>query len=349
MRTLVIGATGFVGRALCRRLLEAGHEVVALTRAAARAAPLQALGARVAEGNIADPNSVAQAAQGCDWVFHCAHESSHRAPKGAFDWINVAGTENVVAAARSAGVQRLVVVSCADATLLNRPRINWKETQALGQQPFDACSRSLLLSEELALNASDGQLEVVAVRPPLLWGPGEHSLMPALCREAQGGRVALFGSGDNLLSTLHVENLVEALILAASAAEAPGRCYHVADGEVHTAAEFLGQLCEALGLPPPRRGVYFLSYLAAELREALRLPGPWRRDVIQRGRGLLLDCTGAAQDLGYEPVISAEEGLRELQQWARSQGGPKALCKLARQPADAADVEIHAKTAAEHS
>ena len=333
----VTGATGFVGAALTRRLLAGGHDVRALGRAegSPSAAPD---GVRMVAASLGDPNRIAEALSGAEVVFHCAAENSSRAAPNACAWINVAGTENVINAARSAGVRRVVHVSCCDATLVNRDRVSWKESQQLGEAPLDAFSRSKLLAEELALQASGKAIQVCVLRPAWVWGPGDRRVLPGLCREGTGGRVQLCGRGENLVPTLYVENLVDALLLAADAEAAAGRCYHILDNEVLNAAEFIGQLCRSVGLPGPARGNYTLAYARAWLRERLGQPGLTRADVVRRGRSALFDGSAAANDLGYEARVTIEEGMQRLAAWAKQLGGPAGIARTERQPASEHDV-----------
>jgi len=335
----VTGATGFVGAALIRRLLAAGHEVRALgrTEVATGAAPD---GLHAISASLGDPNRMAEAMRGAEVVFHCAAENSSRSAPNACAWINVAGTENVINAARGAGVRRVVHVSCCDATLVNRDRVSWKESHPLGEQPLDAFSRSKLLAEELALQASGEAIQVCALRPAWVWGPGDRRTLPALCREAARGRVQLCGRGENLVPTVYVENLVDALLLAADAEAARGRCYHILDNEVLNAAEFIGQLCSSIGLSAPARGSYALAYARAWLGERLQQPGLTRADVVRRGRSALFDGTAAANDLGYEAHVTIAEGMESLAAWAKEVGGPSGIARTERQPATEHDVSV---------
>lgn len=330
---LVTGATGFVGYALTRRLLEIGWPVAVLLRESHDARGLDRQGAELHVGDLADPNSIARAADGRELIFHCAGESSAHASPHALSWIHVAGTENVVHAARHAGVKRLVHLSCADVSLINRDRMHWKEDAVLTQAPLGNYARSKLLAEELALQASDRELMVTALRPAWLWGAGDHTNLPVLCAEARSGGVHLFSGGHNLMATTHVENAVDSLVAAAQSDDVGGRAFHVSDGEVHTAAEFFGGLCRAAGLGEPRRGIFALAYAAAVARRARRAPGPWPTDVVRRARGCLLDCMHAHTQLDYSPAMGFEDGLAELQQWVEEQGGPTAVEALARRPA----------------
>lgn len=336
MKVLVTGATGFVGAALTRALLQRGDHVRALVRNAEAATGLE--GAELHAGDLGDPNSIARAATGCELIFHCAGESASHASPEALDWINVAGTENTLAAARHAAVARLILLSCADVSLRNADRLHWREQAALAQAPLGALARSKLLAEEVALPASDSNLLVTAVRPAWLWGPGERTNMPALCAEAALGGVRLFGSGDPLFATTHIDNLVAAMLLAAGAPDIGGLAIHVADAETLTAREFFEPWCAALGLRPPRGGSYALSYAAASVRRRLHLRGPWPEDVARRGRACLLDCERAIRLLQYTPPLSVEAGLRALADWAKQVGGPPAIARKARPPSGPAEV-----------
>jgi nucleoside-diphosphate-sugar epimerase len=345
VRGLVTGGNGFVGGALVRALRERGHEVHALLRPGRPASALESIGAAAFTADLGDPNAIAAAAHGCDVVFHCAGEDARHAPPAALSWINVAGTENVINAARHAGVARVVVLSCADVSLVNRDRVHWKEDAVLGQAPLGAWARAKLLAEELALHASDAKLVVTALRPAWLWGPGDHTNAPVLCEEARRGGVRLFGNGENLFSTMYIDNLVDALIAAASAPDVGGRSFHVADPDFLTAAEFFAKLCTALSLPPPRTGNRALAYAASVARKQIGRGGDWPEDVARRARGSLLDCLRAINALAYAPRFSVDQGMAALATWASAAGGPEAIRKLARAPASLADAAHHERLA----
>ncbi len=338
MKALVTGATGFVGAALTRRLLAEGACVHVLLRDDKQAPELEAAGARVHMGTVGDPNQVAEAASGCEVLFHCAGENSHRSAPLALEWTNVAGTENVINAARHVCVRRVVHLSCADTTLINRDRFHWKEDRVSMTRPLDPCARSKLLAEELAIAASCQSTEVTAIRGAWLWGPGDRTTLPALCIEAAQGGVRLFGNGRNLVATLYIDNLVDALLAASQVPEAACNVYYISDGEFLDAGEFLGMLCRSLGLPPPKPGFFPLAYALAWMRERFGLDGPWPTDVVRRGRNSLFDTHRALQDLGYEPRVSVEKGMERVAAWAEQMGGPQAIANTFRHPASEAAV-----------
>jgi nucleoside-diphosphate-sugar epimerase len=297
------------------------------------------------EADMADPNAIAAAIAGVEVVFHCATESSWHAAPDALGWINVAGTENVVNAARHVGARRLVQLSCADVSLADRDRVHWKETAPLGRQPLGALARSLLLAEELALQASDQRLSVIALRPAWLWGPGERRNLPELAREAQGGGIALCSTGEHLFSSAHIDNVVDALIAAGDSRAGSGLAVHVADPDFQTAAEFFGGLSRALGWPAPRRGIYRAAYALAWLRRMRNAPGLWPEQVARRGRGSMLDCLQAVTVLDARPQRTVEEGLRALTSWASQLGGTAAIASMARVPPNGDEIARHARIA----
>lgn len=341
MRTLVTGATGFVGGAVVRRLLADGDDVVAYVRETERAAPLTAAGADVREGSIGDPNAIADAAAGCEVVVHCAAVSDLRAAPRALTWVNVAGTENVVNAARHAECRRIVHLSCADVTLDNRDRVNWNESQELMGMPLGHHARSKRLGEEIALTRSSEALGIVAIRPAWIWGPGDDSRLPGLCAEGLRGGVRLVGRGDNLVAITYIDNLVDAIVAAMHADDrAVGQAYYVADNEFLSVREFVTALSQALGLPEPRTGVTLpLAHAMARFRALMGGSGMTTDEVVRRGRATTFDISASLGDLGWEPKVGLDDGMDAVSSWASDIGGPDAIAKRMRPPETAASVD----------
>jgi nucleoside-diphosphate-sugar epimerase len=352
MRFVVTGASGFVGQAVVRRILAEGDEAVCYVRDAARARALEEAGATVREGSIGDPNAIAAAAKGAEVMIHAAAVPTHRASPKALAWVNVAGTENAVSAARHAGCARFVYVSCADVTLTNADRVSYNEDKDLMGLPLDAHARSKRLGEEIALLASTTSFEVTAIRPAWIWGPGDTTHLPRLVLEAKRhGGIRLAGAGDNLVATIYIDNLVDALLSAAEASKAAGRGYYVADNEFCDAKEYFEQLSRAVGIGAPRRGLlgFQVAYALARVRAELGGGGGEDAlsptDVVKRGRGTTFDITKACGDLDWEPRVSMADGMKALAEWVSAEGGPDAIAKLARPLATDADVEAQANAA----
>ncbi|HEX5658845.1 MAG TPA: NAD-dependent epimerase/dehydratase family protein [Polyangiales bacterium] len=345
MRALVTGASGFVGSALCRRLAHEGHEVVALMRTATRTA--RAGHAEVVEGSIAEPAQIARAAEGCDVIFHAAGIAAIDAPERVLRWVHVAGSENVLRAARHARVERVVHISCADASLTSEDRMHWDEKRSLPTLPVGPHARTKLVAEELMLAQSDDTLEVTALRPALLWGPDDVDGISRLTRDVCSGAFTLYDGGRNIIASTHIDNLCNAALLAATADDAPGRAYYVTDGEFLEAREFYTRLFSALGLAPLKlTGSRTAALLLARVRSVFSRAHQARvAQILRAARSSLFDVSRAVADLGYEPKIDLDARMRELSEWVQSAGGLDAILLRTRPAPTSADVDAQVRAA----
>ncbi len=338
MKITVTGASGFLGRALCARLVRDGHTVHALTR---QSSPeLEALGLTVFPGGVGDPRAIWAAAEGCERLVHTAAVTSHRASARALGWVNVAGTENVLRASRRAKVKRVVHVSCTDVTMTNVPRVNWNEDKGLIGDPLDSYGRTKLEAEEMVIGRGDDAMETTVVRPAMLWGAGDTTTLPGLLREALNeGGVRLFGKGDNLVATAHIGNVVDALARALTCETAAGAVYNITDNEFNLAAEFYSELSAAAGVSSPRvGGRYRFAYARAVLRKRRGEAGLWPSDVVRRGQSTSFDQQRAINDLGYDAPVTRDVGMAELSDWIASEGGAEAIASRVRPPATDEDI-----------
>lgn len=291
-------------------------------------------GAQVQRATLADPAAIARAAEGCTHLIHAAGEASDHASPDALGWINVAGTENVVRAARHLGIERLVFLSCADVTLHAKPRMGWSEDRVLTRRPLGAHARTMLAAEETVIGSGGphpkGTLETIALRPGWLWGAGDTSRLPGLCREALAGGFDLAGPGTNLVATAHVDNLAHAAVRALDAEDAAGAILHVLDAEIALARDFYGDLCEAVGLPAPRPG---RLGAASRLRLGRGVGALGAPAIARRGLSASLDGRRAKELLDYQPPVAMHEGMAALKVWAKEVGGAEAIAAMARPPA----------------
>ncbi len=255
---LITGATGFVGRGAIRRFVAAGAQVRALVhRESAQNDEQPDAGvlfeeAQTVPGTLSDPNSLAQAMQGCDLVVHAAALTRDDAPIDALQWTNVAGSENVLKAAQHAGVSRVLYISCADVTLSKTPRIHWDEKRRLAGIPFGHLPQSKQLAEDILLTQSTGACEVVALRPAYLWGRVDSEMRPRLSKLERSSGICLFGQGSHFFSAAHVDVVADAILTLATSAGVGGRAFQVADADIRTTHEFFSMMSAAMGLPAPR-------------------------------------------------------------------------------------------------
>ena len=231
--------------------------------------------------------------------------------------MNVNGTRNVAAACAAAGVRRLVHVSTEAVLIAGEPLVRVDETAPRRTDSPAPYPRSKALAEEAALAASG--IERVIVRPRFVWGAGDTTLLPQIAAAVRSGRFAWIGGGRQLTDTTHVSNVVHGLRLGAERGR-DGEIYFVTDAEPVTFRDFVSELIRSQGLEPPARSIPapLAGTMAATMESAWRiLPLPGRPPLSRfavwvSSQECTIDISKARQELGYEPVISRDEGLAEL-------------------------------------
>ncbi len=237
-----------------------------------------------------------------------------------FERGNVEGTANVIEACRRAGVRRLVHVGTEAALLSGDPLVQIDERAPLRPDSPALYSATKAQAEAEVLAAAGESLETVVVRPRLVWGPGDTTILPALVAAVRDGRFAWIGGGRHLTSTTHVDNVVEGLVLGAERG-ASGEAYFVTDGEPVVYRDFVTRLLATGGVTAPKRNIPApLARAAAAGGEAL-----WRRLGL-RGRPPVtrlavwlsslettIDITKARTELGYAPLRTIDDGMAELE------------------------------------
>jgi nucleoside-diphosphate-sugar epimerase len=315
----VTGGSGFIGGHLIERLAGDGWTVRALARSDAAAERVTAAGAEPVRGHLNDAGAVERGARGAEVVFHVAAKAADWGDWADFRRVNVEGTKEVLAASRAAGVRRVVHVGTEAALMHGQPLVHADERTPLAlssKAPYPATKAA---AEAAVVAASGDGLETIVVRPRFVWGPGDTTLMPALIEMVQSGRFRWIGGGRQRMSTTHVENCVEGLVLAADRGT-PGAAYFVTDGEPVVFREFVTALLATRGLTAPGGSVPrpVATALAAACETAWRalpLPGapPLTRFVVWiSALECTLDDSRARAELGYAPVVTREAGLAAL-------------------------------------
>jgi nucleoside-diphosphate-sugar epimerase len=318
MKVLVTGASGMLGRGVAEALLERGDEVVVLQRRPSGVPTYEVL------ADITDLGAVRTAAAGCDAVVHLAARVSVTGPWREFAAVNIAGTANVLAAARSAGAGGFVQVSSPSVAHAGHALVGEGAGAADPDHARGGYSRSKAVAELLALDADGPGMAVVAVRPHLVWGPGDTQLVGRIAQRARAGRLALVDRGAALIDTTYVDNAVGAILAALDHAKpadpAHGRAFVVSNGEPRTVAELVERICAAVGAPTPHRQVPFgVAWAGGAVVEAL-WSGLRRTDEPPMTRFLAeqlstahwFDQRETRSVLGWEPTIDLDEGFRRL-------------------------------------
>jgi nucleoside-diphosphate-sugar epimerase len=326
MNVLVTGASGFTGGRLACTLQQRGHCVRALVRASSlgKVAPLEMAGIEIATGDLGDPESIHRAAAGVEVVYHvAAMYREARQPPRAYAAVNVEGTRHVLEAARAAGVRR--VVHCSTAGVHGHVE-HPPAAEDAPLSPGDHYQRTKLEGEQLARRFGEqGGLDVVIARPVGIYGPGDTRFLK-LFRGIAHGRFPMLGSGQVFYHLTYVDDVVEGLRLCGETAAAAGRTYLLAGAKYTTLNELVATIARVLGVRPPwLRLPVWPVWLAGAVCEAicvpLRLEPPlYRRRVDFYRKSRAFDISHARHDLGYEPRVDLETGLRQTAGWYREHG-----------------------------
>ncbi len=319
----VTGGSGFIGGALLRRLADERWRVLALTRSERAAGRVRRLGAEPVQGDLDDPASIRAGAEGCDVAFHAAAAVLEWGPREEFVRGNVTGTENALRGCREARVRRFVHIGTEAALMVGQPLVNVDETAPLRPDSKAHYSATKALAEQAVRRANYGGFDTVVIRPRLVWGPGDSTVLPGLVEAVERGRFSWIGGGHHLTDTTHVDNVVEGLLLGAERGR-PGEAYFVTDGEPIEFRKFVTALLATRGITPGDRNTPpLVARTAAATIEALwgvlrrESPPPVTRLAVWLSSlECTIDISNAREELGYAPVKTREEGLAELGQAA---------------------------------
>ncbi len=323
LRVLVTGASGMLGRRTAERLVAAGHDVRTFQRR-----PAGVEGASDSLGSLTDPAAVSRAVEGRDAVVHLAAKVSVSGPRHEYEQVNVEGTRTLLAAARAAGVRRFVQVSSPSVAHTGGSLVGEEAGPA---QPEDArgnYARTKAAAELLALGADGPDLAVVAVRPHLVWGPGDTQLVARIVERARAGRLPLLDHGAVLVDSVYVDNAADALVAALERApQAHGQALVVTNGEPRAIGDLIAGISLAAGAPAPGwRVPARLAKVAGGLVEAVWAVRPGRDEppmtrflAEQLSTAHWFDQRRTREVLGWEPAVSIDEGLAKLAEHYRLQ------------------------------
>ena len=328
---LVTGATGQVGRHVVERLRRDGWTVRALVRDLEAAASLRELEVELALGDVLDAASFRTAAMGRDVIFHAAAAVTPSGGWEAFRRPNVEGTRNAVAAAVSAAARLVHVSSVAvyGGTSRYRDGLLTDETAPLSPlREGDFYARSKRESEEIVMQACrSGDLWATAVRPDVIYGSHDRQFVPRLARLLRRGFAPLIGDGTTTLAIVHVENVVEGMVRAATSDVARGRVYNLANDFDVTAADFFRLAAQGLDvrlrviripLGLAKRGERLIRAIAKAIPGS-RVPAVSFSAVDFLGRSNPFSSERAREELGWDPQIRPEYGIPDAFAWTAAQ------------------------------
>ncbi len=321
MRVLVTGAGSLLARRAAESLLARGDTVVCLQRRRADIDTEQVL------ADVRDADAVTAAAAGCDAIIHAAAKVGVVGAWEEYRSINVDGTAAVIAAAQQHGIGRLVHVSTPSVAHAGESIVGGFADPPVTGRDGAWYAESKAIAEQLALAGASLSLGVVAIRPHLVWGPGDTQLVGRIVERARAGRLALVGNGAALIDSTYIDCAAAALVAAADAvsptARCSGRAYVIANGEPRPIRELVLGICAAAGVDIEPREVPRRIALAAgstierlwRIRRATTEPPLTRFLAEQLGTAHWFDPRPARDDLGWQPTVTIDQGLRELAAW----------------------------------
>lgn len=321
MRAVVTGGGGFLGAEIVRQLRARGDEVLVIGRG--RYPAVEALGAVCEPWDLSvEEPGLERLFEGADAVFHTAARAGVWGPEAEFRAINTDGTRRVVTACQTSGVPRLIYTSSPSVTFDGGDVENGTEASCPIPETFEAYyPATKAAGERLVLAANSAALRTTALRPHLIYGPGDPHLLPRLLAKAKQKRLAIVGDGKNKVGLTYVENAASAHLCAADALAAgranAGRAYFITDAEPVLLWHWINAFLAGVGAPPVSRRISLATARAGgaileTLWRWLSLSGepPMTRFVAsQLATSHYYDLRGAIDDLGYAPAVTGEAGL----------------------------------------
>lgn len=322
-RLFLTGGSGFVGRNLIRHYVAQGIEVVALVRSDAAETQVRKAGATPLRASLLAAD-LATLMQGCDLLVHAAADTAHGYASPAQWQVNVTATQHLFAAAKLAGIPRAVHISTESVLLNGQPLTNASEDHPYPRHFAGAYSASKARAEQAVLALASDEFVVTIVRPRFVWGRDDSTALPQLVAAVQSGKFAWISGGRYLTSTTHIDNLCAGVQHAASRGANRG-IYFITDGEPQPFRDFVTRLLATQGITPadkqvPRWLIRVLAWCGdcAFHLTGGRIQSPLNQQVYATSAvEVTLNIDRARKELGYQPAVTTQQGMAELEQRAK--------------------------------
>lgn len=330
-RVLVTGASGLLGRSVAQRLVDLGYEVTTLQRSSS-AVP----GAREVRGSLSDPEAVEQAVAGQHAVIHMAAKVSVSGRHEEFVEVNIRGTERLLEAAWQAGADHVLHVSSPSVAHGGSSLVGEGAGPADPEHAEGSYARTKAEAELIAEAYGAAGMNVLIIRPHLVWGPGDGQLTRRIVARARSGRLPILGSGAALVDTLYIDNAVDAFVAGLRRLPAiHGQRLVLTNGEPRPIGELLMGIAEAGGAKRPRLrvapGVAKAAGLAVEkiwaaAGRVAEMPGDGEPPMTkflaeQLSTAHWFDQRRTREALDWEPSVSIDQGLERLAEHVARTGG----------------------------
>jgi len=329
VKTLVTGATGFLGSHIAERLVQRGDDVRALVRPTSDTTFLESLGVELAIGDVTSAPTLTAALEGIDTVYHAAAKVDDWGPWSDFRAVTINGTRNMLKAAIAAGSQRFLYVSTDGVYRYADLHKGVDETSPYEQKfgPLDYYRRSKTAAEKIARRIHrSGSLPVTIVRPALILGERDTSMLPGVVAFLKSPSAVIIGNGKNRLPCIHAGDVADICILAANMPSAAGEIYNAVSSEYVTQRDLYEAIAAVTSAEVPRRSIPLrvVYALAAALEARARLRGWDRRPDLTRfvvnliGLDYQEDPRKAMRELGWRPQVNLTETVKRSVEYSRA-------------------------------
>jgi nucleoside-diphosphate-sugar epimerase len=325
MKVLVTGGTGFTGKALVRRMLDEGHEVVALDcKEGYKTEDIRDWGAEVVLGSVTDADVVRRCMRGVEVVQHVAAAFRElNLPDDEYRAINVEGTRTVLQAALEAGVRKVVNCSTCGVHGNVDPAPGDEDSPV---RPADYYQQTKYDAEIVVLEYVAKGLRATSLRPNALYGPGDLGRYRLIFRQLRRGWFPMLGDGQVLYHPLYIDNFMDACVLAMEGDKGTGQAYLIADEQFVTIEDLVRRAARAMGTTVrfvhlPVWPVVAAGYVVESVCKPFGIEPPLyprRVDWYRQTRAFRIDK--ARRDLGYQPKVGLDEGLRRAADWYKAEG-----------------------------
>lgn len=325
MKVLVTGGTGFTGKALVKRLIDEGHQVVSLDyKEGLKTEEIRTWGGQVVIGTVTDRELVKRCMEGVEVVHHLAAAFRELdVPNSHYDDVNIGGARIALEEALAVGVKKFIYCStCGVHGNVDNPPGD--ETAPI--QPADYYQRSKYEAEPLVQEYCQKGMETVILRPAAIYGPGDPERFYMIFKRVSKGRFPIFGSGKTYYHPLYIDNLVDAFMLAMEPGKGVGEAYLIADEEYVEIEELVKKTAKALNVQVktphfPVMPLVLLGHVCEKICQPFGITPPiFPRRVDWYRQNRAFDISKAKKDLGYQPAVDLDEGLKRTGEWYRQEG-----------------------------
>lgn len=317
MKIFITGVTGYVGRNLAKHFVQE-HEVVGLSRDLTKSLNLEELGIEIFKGDL-NSRDIEKGLKGCDVVIHAAADTDHKNTSRSQYDTNVVGTKLLLHAAKAVAVKKFIHISTESVLLTGKELHLATENIPYPKVSAGSYSETKRLAEELALQSSTDEFNVIVLRPRFIWGRDDTTAIPQILKAVDNGQFAWINNGEYKTSTIHIANFCVGVECAISRGNS-GEVYFLSDDDDKTFKSMVSALIEAYGYTSPTKNVpRALLLFIAKLDNYCRKLFPKKKllpitmqEYSTSAVEVTLDITKAKKELGYAPVISFQQGLLEI-------------------------------------